>query len=420
MKVNLEINSKPKADGSYQVLLRMVLNGAKKRIDSGYSISKAHWKKRAGQRRYYLSKSAPNYTAIEKSRFELEKRLNEILEENPVLELQALFDHYLNGNKKSIGNVGFFQFAVDFINRVHNEGRTGYAKNLMTGVRNFAVFNFGKEIVDRSFLEGNPRKDLSFKAVTAKKLTDFEHWLNVRELKVNTVKTNLKTLRTIYNKAINEEVFNSSSSPFKVIKFRYAVTEKKALELKDIKKLEECKLKDEKLKVALDMFLLSFYCAGLRWGDVCTLKWSDLKGEYLHVIPRKTSATKQKANRIKLDQRAIQIVNGYKRNTNKPDDYIFPIVQKQKTIGDLLLEIGKKNALINKRLKDVASFARVKVKLSFHMTRHTYATLALQKNVPLAAISQLLGHSDLKTTQIYLKELDHEQVIDAHMSILDY
>lgn len=403
MTVNLELNHKSKADGTCSIFFRITHKRKSKRIDSGFAVKRKYWKKYPDRKRFYLVKSTPNKDAIENKRKGLEDELKSLLNENPLLDINDLLQKYIEQKDLEIGVSGFFKYAVDFASKRREEGRSGYSGNLMTCIRNFSEYSFGENLSVKSILNGDLKRDIPFSLITTKKLNDFEHWLSVKGLATNTIYTNLKSIRTIYNKAKGEGVFIEKHNPFEKKKLKWAKTAKKMLERDEITKLENCKLDNQHLETARDAFLFSYYSNGLRWSDICTLQWSCINKGYLVVTPRKTASTNQTELKIRLHEKALKLLEKYKKkNTSK---YIFPYIRTDFE-GDLVLEIKKKNVLINKWLKYVASAARVQPKLSFHMARHTFASLALRRGVSPFAISQSLGQSDLKTTQIYLKELD--------------
>lgn len=418
MTVNLELNCKPKADGTHAIYYRITHNRKSKRIDSKKSINRSYWKKRSGQKRYYLSKKAPGFKEIEKYRLHLEQELGKIVQENQILDLFAILEIYNGKQKRGMGEVGFFKYSIDFINKLSLESESGYYRSMTVCIRNFAEFQFEKVYTSKELREYKVKYEIQFSSITLKTLNDFEHWLKVKGLQTNTIYTNLKTLRTIYNRAVKEDVFEPKVNPFKRKTLKIAKTKKKAISIEDIRKIETCKIDDEKVDLARNMFLFSFYCAGLRWGDVCTLQWKNINDGVLRLVTRKTASSNSAEKKFSLDKRAKKILEKYRNKLSKEQDYIFPMLSSGR--ASLEVKIGSKNALVNSRLKQVAMLANVTNDLSFHMSRHSFATLALDRDTPIAIISQLLGHSDIKTTQIYLKELDYKRVSEAHMNILDY
>ena len=423
MTVNLELGNRQNSDKLYTLYFRVTHKRKSKRMDSGFRVQKRHWKQKAGQKRFYLASNYPKFHLVEKEKRKLQRELEDIFEKNPLITLDALIrqHHGLKRDHQSVSSkeIGYFGYGIQHVIRLRNEGKIGYSKTMLGAIRDFADFTLSVNLTPTQLLEGKLESDIAFQSINIKLLNDFEHALKIKGLAVNTIHTKFKDLKTIYGKAEKEELFPVIPNPFRKIAIKRAKTKKRALELDDIKKLERCVLECDLLDEARDMFLFSFYCAGLRWGDVCTLKWKNIFNNVLHFIPRKTRETNTADKSIELNQKAFRILSKYKNEKGNKEAYIFSIVDaKDETI--LFNQISSRNALINKRLKQVAKISGVLTPISFHMSRHSYASLALRKSIPLAEISQLLGHADLKTTQVYLKELDNERIFKAHASILDY
>lgn len=420
MTINLEIGNQKNKDGTVSLYFRITLNRKSKRIESGYRVNKKYWKKKAGQKRYYLTKLCPDFVSIEKSRLELEGKLLALAKTKRYLDVSGLVEELKKPLKIVKTDSGFFGYAVEHIEKLRLENAVGYSKTILSGVKDFYCFIFNTEIKTTVLKKGEFVNDIKFEEISLKLLNDFEHFLKVKGLKTNTVYTKFKVLKTIYNKAEKEDQFLSVSNPFKRKTLRLAKTKKKALDLSDIIKMEKVELHDHLLNEARNMFLMSFYCGGLRWGDVCTLKWENIEGNVLTVTPRKTINSNASEKLIPLKEKALKILEESRFGKKaSPDDFIFSIIG-QNNNSSLFNQISSKNALVNRRLKKVATSAQVNVLISFHMARHSFATLALQSDVSFAEISQLLGHSDFKTTQMYLKELSNQRIFAAHAKILDY
>ncbi|NND05126.1 MAG: tyrosine-type recombinase/integrase [Saprospiraceae bacterium] len=101
---------------------------------------------------------------------------------------------------------------------------------------------------------------------------------------------------------------------------------------------------------------------------------------------------------FKLPGLALEIINRYQGG-----EYVFPLLKGR---GRLLNEISAKNAYANKVLKMLAKKAEIPKKISMHTARHTWATISLSNDITTKVVGKILGHKDLKTTQIYTNILD--------------
>lgn len=190
-------------------------------------------------------------------------------------------------------------------------------------------------------------------------------------------------------------------------------------------KLERIRLTETELQafVAVDLpdgslvwhtrnyWLFAFYCAGIRFSDVACLRWQNINGGRLSYGMRKTQHIILQNHSIQLPAQAEAILCHYAKPDAKPDDYIFPIVSSGRDYSspaDLLKEISRKNALINKYLKLVCRRAGIAKAVSFHSARHTFADLGRRKIKDVYAISKLLRHSKINITEKYLADFDSE------------
>lgn len=170
-------------------------------------------------------------------------------------------------------------------------------------------------------------------------------------------------------------------------------------------------------KVKLDMrsdiwnvrnyFMYSYYNAGIRFGDICTLKWKNVIDGRLIYKMSKTGGQKN----IKQLKEMQNILDYYWTGKESSDDYIFPILDKNYTDPfELKRAISSKNAKVNSILKDLAKKVGIETNVSFHIARHSFANFALEKGMDLYSISKALSHSSLSKTEIYLKSFDEEKL----------
>ncbi len=228
----------------------------------------------------------------------------------------------------------------------------------------------------------------------------------------NTVRKKLQRLKGMFTWLIKNK--NLKHDPFTRVD---RVEKKKAntktkLTFQQIKTIKELKLqKESKLWHVRNYFMYSFYNAGIRFGDLCTLTWDNLVDGRLTYSMHKTGKRKS----IKQLKPMEKILNLYRDKDSKPTDYIFPILDdKYSDPMELRKAIGSKNARVNLMLKDIASEADIEANISFHVSRHSFAHFALKKGMDLYSISKALGHSDLKITEQYLKSFDEEK-LDSDM-----
>lgn len=257
----------------------------------------------------------------------------------------------------------------------------------------------------QAYLKG---KDIGFSEITVEFLTDYQNHLVKIGNKVNTIHTNLKTIRAILYEAFKHGKLEQSKNPFfqfKLKKERAQIAKPTAGEIELIKQFNaEIGTWLEKTK---DAFMFSFYCAGIRVGDLLQLKGSS-------ILPDNTlcyTMDKTKDPRIvKLTKPALEILKKYKCSKADP---IFPFLTKEEINGDrktLLRRISSVNAQLNLNLKKLTKLAGITTNYKFHMSRHGFSELARKKNISTYDISKALGHKSISVTEQYLKSFD----LDSH------
>lgn len=218
----------------------------------------------------------------------------------------------------------------------------------------------------------------------------------------------LKIFRRIIRNAVKEDLIAYEKNPFLKKKLKKKKTQKVKLTLDEIKAIHQIEAeKGTRLFDAKNTFLFSFYCAGIRFSDLTTLTWNNINNEKLAYSMSKTGTTKE----IPLVPQAIEILleYGYEGRDEKTGEFIFSLLDESKDYSDVFFlkkQISSKNVIINKNLKKVAKKAEIKKNVSFHIARHSFADYARKKKMDLYSISKALGHSDLKTTEHYLKGFD--------------
>lgn len=163
------------------------------------------------------------------------------------------------------------------------------------------------------------------------------------------------------------------------------------------------------------MFIFSAYTGGIRISDVLMLRCNDYDGSNIHFTIQKTG--NQLSIRVPL--KATEILHRYLEN-KKQDEFIFPILNKAlnvKSAEDVDGAISSGTAMVNKSLKKIAELAGIEKVLSFHVSRHTWGTLALRKGISLDKVSKLMGHASVRETQIYAKIMSED--LDRAMDLFN-
>ena len=261
------------------------------------------------------------------------------------------------------------------------------------------------------FIEFRNQKDLTFSQMTADMMEMYQAWLWNRGVGQNTVSFYLRTLRTLHHKAV-EAGQATSNDIFAHVQTANVRTAKRAISIKDIRNIEKLELQiGSSIDKARDLFLLSFYLRGMAFVDMAFLKKSDLKCGMVSYNRRKTH---QNLN-IEWIKPMQAIINKYAEQT-KDSPYMLPILTGKETSP--YTQYRKVEYNTNYNLKKIGKMIGLKIPLTTYVARHTWASIALHMNIPIATISEGMGHSSYKTTQIYLESIDVATINEANRRII--
>lgn len=293
--------------------------------------------------------------------------------------------------------------------------------------KSFTMFSFMQNIIDRmkslgktrtsetytatlhSFKRFRKDEDLLLDKMDSDLIIEYEAYLKGTGVVQNTITFYMRILRAVHNRAI-EKGLVGQTYPFRHIRIGIKKTTKRAIDIKYIRKIKTLELSvNTSLDFARDMFLFSFYTRGMSFIDMAYLKKSDLKNGVLSYRRRKTG---QLLN-IKWEKCMDEVVHKYPKNDSK---YLLPII-KSATVHE---HTQYKNAqhLVNHKLKEIAKMIGLKENLSMYVARHAWASIAKSKNIPLAIISECMGHDSETTTQIYLASFNDTVIDHANNLIL--
>ena len=271
--------------------------------------------------------------------------------------------------------------------------------------------------------------DITVADMTVELLTRFDNflhkWENEREpgklLHPNTIEVQFNILRTLVHRAIEVGIMEASKDPFLVFKYKGVKTTKEKLSDTEMERIIALELEEGSLIWhCKNYFLFSYYCAGIRAADLIQLRWRNVtENGRLHYQMGKN----HKDRDLLLVDQALDILRYYHNDDVKPDDYIFPLLDndapfakfvtqadkdrmKPELRHQLYQQISAKNALINKYLKKIAEKAGITTNLTMHISRHAFANIAQEAGAESSAIKNILGHSNLATTERYMGSFD--------------
>lgn len=395
--IHLFLKDRPKKNGEKPIYLRITNNRKSKYISTGVSVLSKDWN--------------PLKEEVRKSHRAadtLNKTLGQKLQQ--ATEAQAeLISHGKQTAKaikeriKAKENADFFTYAEEYLAEKKSAGLHSQH------VQGTVAFNKVEEFEGERFL--------AFNQIDAEYLNKFQKFLqNEHKNKASTVKKTFQPIKKVIRRALSDHLIHVDPFvSFKMVK-NTNPPKKAKLSIEQIRGIEKLKLDPGSwLCNTRNAFLFSFYSGGIRFGDICCLKWENIKDNRLTYRMNKN----EKQFSTKLNDYQNEILKSY---TGAQNEYIFPFLNHNRKYTPITLRqtISSKNALANKSLKRITklfnkavedgeiSASKIDQKVSFHVSRHSFAQHAVESGLDVYELMQTLRHSKLETTQKYLKSLDEE------------
>lgn len=288
-------------------------------------------------------------------------------------------------------------FMQENIRRLHELGKVRTGETYACTLNSFMRFRQGKDIIWKKF--------------DAELMASYEAYLKSTGVSMNTISFYNRILRAVYNRAV-EKGLTAQKFPFKDVYTGVEETIRRGLPARIIRDIRRMDLSDSPpLDYARDMFLFSFYTRGMAFVDMAYLKKDDLKNGTLTYRRKKTGQRLC----VRWEPYMQDIIEKYPMQQESP--YLLPIIRKA---GEKeRKQYGNAQHLVNQKLKIIGEMLELSVPLTMYVARHSWATIAKSKNIPLSVISEGMGHDSETTTQIYLASLDTTIIDKANKRILN-
>lgn len=282
-----------------------------------------------------------------------------------------------------------FTYAGRHIATLEQGARHGTAAAYRSTMRSLGEFTDG---VDVRFTEIDPQFVRSYR-----------QFLIGRGVSSNTVCFYLRNLRSLYNQASADGIQVAPFYPFRTVPIRIAKTAKRALSRESLQRIARFDLTGSPdLELARDLFLFSYYTRGMSFVDIVHLRKRNISGGIISYFRSKTKQHLQ----ITVTQPLAKLIEKYANDS----EYVFPLLASCAG-GEVYGKYRSALGFINRRLKKIGQMLRLGMPLTTYVARHSWATAAKELGTPVSVISEGLGHTTEKTTQIYLRSFDHT-VID--------
>ncbi|MBD8348800.1 site-specific integrase [Dysgonomonas sp. HGC4] len=388
--------SKTLSNGEHPLMIRICKDNKKKYKSLGISVHPNYWDFEKSKPKRNCPRREQILNLINEKTKEYSEQIFEFKTTSKEFTAISLVDKVNSPlNAKTVNELFLVQ-----ISRLEKEKRKGYA------LSNIQVLN--------SLLIFNGHLDIYFSDIDLSWLKRYEAHLREKGLAENTIGIRFRTLRAIYNVAIEEKIVKPEYYPFKTYKVSklHQETVKRSITKLDVERIISYKTDRAYTQLAIDLFYFSYLSGGINFVDISYLTESNIIDQRLVYTRRKT----KKLIKIPIQDKASEIVLKYKKQ-NSP--YLFPILSTfHKTDVQKANRVHKVLAIINKGLKSIGKELNLSVDLTTYVARHTYATVLKRSGVNTSIISESLGHSSEKVTQIYLDSFENSQIDEAMKNLL--
>ncbi|WP_178849311.1 site-specific integrase [Alistipes shahii] len=389
-------------NGQSPLMLRFTHDRNTKLVALGLSVEPHYWNKDAEMLTSDCPERAILQSKIDSALAVYRKKINRL----EALDVPVNFDTLFEPTTRKAGITIEDGFNAEIerlesLGKINSATKHKYALQVLDGYKSVKT---ALEAIDLDYLKG------------------LELYLRQRGNKDNSIATRFAIFKAIYNKAVKEGKVTVKQNPFTLFQVGslWAKTRKRAIDKDDIQRLIDLEIADghttEYRRLARDLFLFSYFTAGMNFGDIARLRYKDIVKGRVNYSRHKT----QKLLSFQLVPNALQIIEKYSRANHAQEDYIFPILDRSehKTAQQIFNRLHKVLRKVNRELKTLGEQIGLKMPLTTYVARHTYATVLKRSGVSVALISESLGHSDLSTTQIYLDSFENSQIDAAMQNLL--
>jgi len=389
--------SRVTADGKRPVMFRVTHARKSKHFTLSRYCLPGEWDTKACR----FKRAFPEYKRENDLLLTLEQRASNILYEWERANVPfnfAAFEKEMFADRQPAGVV-VWQYVQGVADTRQQEGREGYSRVIAATANVVKAYDPAARLFDLS----------------PDWLTAFVKWMQgKRNFQAGGIIHTLKTLRIVCNHAVKAGVMPETWTPYKGFKLAHIRAEVKhrAITLQDLRTLKEAPVESEAERFALDVFLFSFYCWGMNFADMANLRPENIRELRIEYRRQKTG----RLYSINLSRQAAAILDKYRGGS-----YLFPIYTDAHTT-ERQKYVRKKNIRheVNEALRAIVARLGWKAEgFTLYVSRHTYATALKRAGFAHSLIQDALGHSDAKTTAVYLDKFENAALDSANAAILE-
>lgn len=439
------IRKKPNRQGLYPICVRITKNRKPTFIYTKQYIELKHWDKQNSR----VKKSHPNSTRLNNLISKKISEANEVVLDDETQNSNLSTQQIHTKVKRKGKRISFFQVASERIKKKYLKGTFSVAKaelSILHNIQEYVNHRSSEPILEARENIRQRRKEriskgrkyehhttdvikmfskndsLYFEDITMSFLEGFKTFCisHLEQRKTRTVTNQLILIRTLYNQAIKDGIVHEKHYPFAGEKEKINIQSgnKIGLTIQQIKSIEDLELEPHtSIWHTKNVYLFSYYFAGVRISDVVELKWMNFIHDRLYYEMNKN----EKPVSLKIPKKAKALLDLYIPDKQSENDYVFPFLKKanQNSKEDIFIKTRNATSLMNTHLKKIAKMCNIKINLSNHISRHSFGNIAKNRISP-EILQKLYRHSNLKTTINYQANFIHDEADKALDEIINF
>lgn len=364
-------------NGTASIVIECYLDRKRKYLKTGIKIAPDQWNNKRSVIRNNHPDSVRLNRRIRQQIEALEKFEFKQVQENNTFSLDEIDGYIINLEEEGAKIKALSSSFFEFCNKALSE--------------NFSVTKSTKRQHKESLSKVEKYfPNLKFRDINYNMVKKLDDSLRIEKLHINTIAKHHKVFKTYINLAIKQDLLKQEDYPYKSFKVKKQSTKREFLTNDEVEKIANLKFTErtKHIEHVRDMFIFSCY-TGLRYSDVQKITNRNIKLEgkdyYIEIQMHKTKDFIKLPISLLFNGKAVDVINKYK--SEYPEEYIFPRLSNQKA---------------NVKLKIVSMIAQIDKNLTFHISRHTFGTNLAAATSDQFVIKELMGHSDIKTSMIYI------------------
>lgn len=366
-------------DGEAPIFLRITINGKRAEISIKRYIDPDKWDSKANKAKGNKSETKSLNLYLDTVKNKIHDHHRQMVDRNEIITAKKLKNRYLGLTETNKYILECFKDHNDEMFKLIDKE---YSHS--TYVKYCTTYDHLKKYIKKEYKVD----DLLLYELNLQFIKGFESYLMQNKCSYNTAVKYVKNVMKITNLAVNYEWLDKN--PFSLYKIKYKPTNRKYLNEEELKAIEAKQITINRLDTIRDIFIFSCY-TGLSYAEIDKLTYNNCSTGFDGEEWIMTERTKTKIeSNVPLLKKPLELIDKYKDHPLIQDNNrVFPQYSNQK---------------LNSYLKELADICGINKNLTFHMARHTFATtITLTKGVSMESVMAMLGHRNIKTTQIYSK-----------------